>query len=75
MRRLDLGAQGGTVTFEERARIEPATVVRLIQKHPREYRLEGPLKLRVTRSLPSDASRFEFAARLLKRLGEAPRVH
>jgi transcription-repair coupling factor (superfamily II helicase) len=75
VRRLDLGAQGGTVTFEERARVDPATVVRLIQKHPREYRLEGPLKLRVTRSLPSDASRFEFAGELLKRLGEAPRVH
>jgi hypothetical protein len=29
----------------------------------------------VTRSLPSDASRFEFAGELLKRLGEAPRVH
>ncbi len=75
VRRLDLGAQGGTVTFEEHARIEPAIVVRLIQKHPREYRLEGPLKLRVTRALPSEASRFAYAGELLKRLGEAPRVH
>jgi transcription-repair coupling factor (superfamily II helicase) len=75
VRRLDLGAQGGTVTFEERARIEPSTIVRLIQKHPREYRLEGPLKLRIARALASDASRFEYAGDLMKRLGEAPRVH
>src|SRR5580704_15664710 len=75
VRRLDLGPQGGSVTFEERARIEPATIVRLIQKYPREYRLEGPLKLRVTRALPSEKERFDYAEGLLKRLGEAPRVH
>jgi transcription-repair coupling factor (superfamily II helicase) len=74
VRRLDLGPQGGSVTFEERARIEPATIVRLIQKHAREYRLEGPLKLRVSRALPQEKERFEYAAELLKRLGEAPRV-
>jgi transcription-repair coupling factor (superfamily II helicase) len=75
VRRLDLGPQGGTVTFEERAAIEPATVVRLIQKHPREFRLEGPLKLRVSRALSAEGERFDYAAQLLKRLGEAPRVH
>ena len=52
-----------------------AHIVRLIQKHAREYRLEGPLKLRVTRALPADKERFEYAAELLKRLGEAPRLH
>jgi transcription-repair coupling factor (superfamily II helicase) len=74
VRRLDLGPQGGTVTVEERSRIDPATVVRLIQKHPREYRLEGSLKLRVMRQLPGETQRFDFAGELLKRLGEAPRV-
>ena len=53
VRRLDLGPQGGSVVFEERAAIEPATLVRMIQKAPREYRLEGPLKVRIARALPS----------------------
>jgi transcription-repair coupling factor (superfamily II helicase) len=75
VRRLDLGAQGGSVLFEERSRIDPATVVRMIQTGAREYRLEGPLKLRVSRQLPTENARFEFAADLLRRLGEAPRVH
>ena len=35
---------------------------------PREYRLEGPLKLRVSRALPAEEARFEFAADLMKRL-------
>ena len=72
VRRLDLGPQGGTVTFEAGSRVEPATLVQLIQKQPREFRLEGPAKLRITRALPKESERFEYAHELLKRL--APRV-
>src|SRR6185369_569661 len=68
IRRLDLGPQGGTVTFEERNRIDPAAVIRMLQKAPREYRLEGPLKLRVSRPMEKDEQRFEFATDLMKRL-------
>jgi len=75
VRRLDLGPQGGSVLFEERSGVDPTTLVRMIQKSAREYRLEGPLKLRVSRSLPAESARFEFAAQLLRRLGEGPRVH
>jgi len=75
VRRLDLGPQGGSLTFEERSHVEPATLVRLIQRSSREFRLEGPLKLRVSRQLASEAARFEFASELLRRLGEAPRLH
>src|SRR5437016_2331384 len=72
VRRLDLGPQGGSVMFEERNRIDAATVVRMIQKAPREYRLEGPLKLRISRALPTEEARFEFAAELLKGLVGQP---
>jgi transcription-repair coupling factor (superfamily II helicase) len=75
VRRLDLGPQGGSVLFEERSGVDPATLVRLIQKGAREYRLEGPLKLRVSRALPAESARFEFAAQLLRRLGEPARIH
>ena len=75
VRRLDLGPQGGSVWFEERSKIDPATVVRMVQKGAREYRLEGPLKLRVSRQLPAESARFEFAAQLLKRLSEPARLH
>jgi len=75
VRRLDLGPQGGSVLFEERSGVDPATLVRMIQKGAREYRLEGPLKLRVSRQLPAESARFEFAAQLLRSLGERPRIH
>ena len=73
IRRLDLGPQGGSVTFEQRNSIDPAAVVRLIQQAPREYRLEGPLRLRITRAMPTEEARFDFGASLMKRLAGKPR--
>jgi transcription-repair coupling factor (superfamily II helicase) len=73
IRRLDLGPQGGSVTFEERSAIEPAAVVRLMQQAPREYRLEGPLRLRIARAMPTEEARFDFGASLMKRLAGKPR--
>jgi transcription-repair coupling factor (superfamily II helicase) len=74
VRRLDIGPQGGSVIFEERNSIDPGTVVRMVQKGARDYRLEGPLKMRLTRQLPTEEQRFVFAEALLKLLGEKPKV-
>jgi transcription-repair coupling factor (superfamily II helicase) len=74
IRRFDLGAQGGTITFEEHNSLDPATVVRMIQMNPRVYRLEGSLKLRVSRPVQTEEARFEFAADLMRRLGEKPKA-
>jgi transcription-repair coupling factor (superfamily II helicase) len=74
VRRLDIGPQGGTVTFEERNSIDPGTVVRMVQKGARDYRLEGPLKMRLMRQLPTEEARFVFADALLKLLGEKPKA-
>ncbi|HEY2590050.1 MAG TPA: transcription-repair coupling factor [Steroidobacteraceae bacterium] len=76
VRRLDLGAQGGYVLFEQVNGIDPAIIVRLIQRDAREFRLEGALKLRVARALAEEPKRFEYARELLERLGKNARpVH
>jgi transcription-repair coupling factor (superfamily II helicase) len=75
VRRLDLGLQGGYVQFEPQNALDPATVVRLIQRQAREFRLEGPLKLRVSRALAEEGKRFEFAADLLQRLAPGGPAH
>ncbi len=71
IRRLDLGPQGGYVIFEEKNSINPAAVIRMLQLAPREYRLDGPLKLRISRPMEKEDMRFDFATDLLKRLGVA----
>ncbi|MFM7397290.1 MAG: transcription-repair coupling factor [Gammaproteobacteria bacterium] len=68
IRRLDFGAHGGHVLFEAENQIDPKAVIRLIQDRSREYRLEGTLKLRVSRDLDDEAERYEFVAQLLDKL-------
>ena len=45
----------------------------MVQKGARDYRLEGPLKMRLMRQLPTEENRFVFADALLKLLGEKPK--
>jgi transcription-repair coupling factor (superfamily II helicase) len=69
VRRLELGPAGGSIQFEEQNRVDSARVIALIQRQAQEYRLEGPLKLRITRSLPRSEDRFVRADALLSHLG------
>ncbi len=69
VRRLDLGPQGGYVAFEAHNSVDPARVIQLVQLPGREFRLDGPLKLRMAHDLEDDAERLAFAADLLRRLG------
>ncbi|MET0281362.1 MAG: transcription-repair coupling factor [Steroidobacteraceae bacterium] len=66
IRRLDVGAQTSHVVFEEKNQIDSATVIRLIQRDPK-YRLEGSLKLRVSRGA-EPAGRYQLATTLLTQL-------
>jgi transcription-repair coupling factor (superfamily II helicase) len=70
IRRLDIGPQGGYVLFEQTNNVDASAVVRMIQKNPSEYRLEGALKLRVTQVIATEEGRFKFAGELLRRLGK-----
>jgi transcription-repair coupling factor (superfamily II helicase) len=69
VRRLELGPTGGSVQFEADNQVDSARVIELIRTQPREYRLDGPLKLRVTRALAQPEQRFAYAQRLLGQLG------
>ena len=71
VRRMELGPEGGSVLFEAQNRVEPAVVLQLIHRQPHDYRLDGPLKLRVLHDMEMPAERFEFAQKLLERLRNA----
>jgi transcription-repair coupling factor (superfamily II helicase) len=71
LRRLELGVHGGSVQFEPQNQVDTARVIQLVRQQAREFRLEGPMKLRVTRALPQPEQRFEYAQRLMTQLGGA----
>ena len=68
IRKLDLGAVGGRITFRAKPEIDPATIIRLIQQKPRTYKLDGQDKLRIAMELPEPAERLHTAGELLETL-------
>jgi transcription-repair coupling factor (superfamily II helicase) len=72
IRRLDLGPQGGYALFEEQNQVDPRAVIRLVQHPDRDYRLEGALKLRISRESDEGTERFELAENFLKELSGKP---
>jgi transcription-repair coupling factor (superfamily II helicase) len=71
IRRLELGPSGGSIQFEQQNQVDAGRLVGLIQRQAQEYRLEGPLKLRITRALPEPEQRFVRADALLTHLAGA----
>jgi transcription-repair coupling factor (superfamily II helicase) len=71
IRRLEVGPLGGMVQFGEEHRIDPARVLKLIQREAKTYRLDGPLKLRFSGKYPTDAERFKAAEQMVATLGIA----
>jgi transcription-repair coupling factor (superfamily II helicase) len=67
VRRLDVGQLSSYFLFEPDNRVDPQQLIRLMQKEPRVYRLEGPLKLRIAVGA-EPALRAEIAQQLLQRL-------
>jgi transcription-repair coupling factor (superfamily II helicase) len=71
IRRLDLGNEGGRVEFNTDTRVNPGTIVKLIQTQTATYRLDGGTQLRISRKLPDFDQRMAFAAELLDQLEES----
>ncbi len=67
IRRLDVGPQASFVMFEPDNRVDPGTVIRLIQREPKVWKLEGQLKLRIALGA-EPADRFQLASSILDRL-------
>ena len=68
IRKLDLGAAGGRITFRAKPDVDPVTIIRLIQQKPRIYKLDGQDRLRVALELPEAAERLRTAGELLETL-------
>jgi transcription-repair coupling factor (superfamily II helicase) len=68
MRKIDAGATSGYIVFEEHNKIDAKRVLKLIQGRPKEYRLDGPLKLRFTHDARTEEKLFARIELLLEQL-------
>jgi transcription-repair coupling factor (superfamily II helicase) len=68
IRKIDAGASNGYIIFEEQNKIDPKRVLKLIQGKPKEYRLEGPLKLRFAHVARTEEALFGRVEALVDQL-------
>jgi transcription-repair coupling factor (superfamily II helicase) len=68
IRKIDAGASSGYILFEEQNQIDPKRVLKLIQGKPKEYRLDGPLKLRFGHVARTEEALFARVEELVEQL-------
>jgi transcription-repair coupling factor (superfamily II helicase) len=68
IRKIDAGAANGYIVFEEQNKIDPKRVLKLIQGKPKDYRLDGPLKLRFTHDARGEEMLFTRIEQLVDAL-------
>ena len=68
IRKIDAGTATGYFVFEEQNKIDPKRVLKLIQGKPKEYRLDGPLKLRFTHDARTEEKLFNRIEQLVEQL-------
>ena len=66
--KLDVGAAGGYLVFAGESRIDPVSLVQLVQNDSRRFRLQGSHRLQIRESLDNVERRFDFVENLLDTL-------
>ncbi len=64
--KIELGAQGGRLSFAPEPNIEPMKIIELIQTRPQEYKLDGQERLKIIASLADLDDRHDLIEKLLK---------
>ncbi|WP_332102846.1 transcription-repair coupling factor [Kineobactrum salinum] len=62
---LEVGPEGGSIDFRVSTRVNPLSLVKLVQSDPKGYQLAGATRLRFKRELESPDERQQFADQLL----------
>lgn len=66
--RIDFGATGGHMEFTGDTRANPAALLEMIQKHPFDYKLQGPHRLNILIGEESADERIRISAEILEKL-------
>ena len=68
IRKIDAGPNSGYLIFEEQNNIDPKRVLKLVQGRPKEYKLDGPLKLRFAHDARNEEKLFARVEQLVEQL-------
>jgi len=65
IRKIEAGPQGGRILFEAEPKIDPASLIRLIQTRPLDFKLDGSDKMRFFADLEDPVTRIEKVSNIL----------
>jgi transcription-repair coupling factor (superfamily II helicase) len=65
LKRLEIGPTGGVVQFAADTKVEPAKIIKLVQKEPKAWKLDGQDKLRFYGTYTLEEQRFAQAEKVL----------
>ena len=65
---IEVGARGGNIDFKESTRVNPLSLVKLVQSNPQSYKLAGATRLRFEQNLADTLERERFVEQLLNTL-------
>jgi transcription-repair coupling factor (superfamily II helicase) len=68
IRRVDFGETGGRIEFTEDTSANPAALLEMIQRHPFDYKLQGPHKLQLMFDEESAEERMRIIDEILDKL-------
>lgn len=63
---IEAGPQGGSIDFQPNTRVNPLSLVKLVQSDPRAYKLAGATRLRFHRELAGHTERYQYILELLE---------
>jgi len=66
--KIDAGEKLGRIEFATDAKVDPLTLVKMVQNQPQKYKLEGADKLRFSLNMESTEKRFSAVETLLRDL-------
>jgi transcription-repair coupling factor (superfamily II helicase) len=64
--KIEFTETGGVIEFNQDTKVDPGYLIQLIQTKPKEYRFDGPQRLRVVHKTTANAQRLELVHSLLE---------
>ena len=68
--KIEANDQGGTIEFEQDAKVNPGALIQLVQKKSSQFKFEGPTKIRFMCKTPANKERLDYTLNLIELLAE-----
>lgn len=74
IKKVDAGGKGGKLEFDQNTRVDPGSIVELVQSEPHRYRLSAANQLQFEENMENAETRFDKIERLMERLEQRQQV-